>query len=54
MPLYPLPVLLAIVLWAFIFVSTGKWFMLGGIIVIGSGIIAFFLIKQKDANDLPV
>ncbi len=47
MPLYPVPVLLAILLWAFIFVSTGKWFMLGGIIVIASGVLAFFLINKR-------
>lgn len=54
MPLYPLPAILAILLWAFIFVSTGPWFMLGGVIVIGSGVIAFYLVKtRKTNNSLP-
>lgn len=52
MPLYPLPAILAIILWGFIFVSTGFWFMLGGIIVIGSGVVAFFAIKIKNTGNL--
>ncbi|WP_232074071.1 APC family permease [Spirosoma aureum] len=43
MPLYPLPVLLAISVWLFIFFSTGLTFMLSGLIVIGVGIVAFLL-----------
>ncbi|WP_407084073.1 APC family permease [Tellurirhabdus bombi] len=43
MPLYPLPVLLAIAVWAFIFISTGISFMLSGLTVIGLGIIAFLI-----------
>lgn len=43
MPLYPLPVLLAIGVWLFIFFSTGLTFMLSGITVIGLGIVAFLL-----------
>lgn len=41
MPLYPLPVLLAIAVWLFIFFSTGLTFMLSGLTVIGLGIVAF-------------
>ncbi|WP_345269238.1 APC family permease [Nibrella viscosa] len=43
MPLYPLPVLLAIVIWAFIFVSTGWSFMLSGLTVIALGVVTFLL-----------
>ncbi len=49
MPLYPIPAIVAILLWFFIFISTGIWFMLGGIIVIASGILAFFLIKKNNS-----
>ncbi len=41
MPLYPLPVLLAISVWLFVFFSTGTPFMLSGLVVIGLGIGAF-------------
>ena len=43
MPLYPIPALVAIVLWAFIFYSTGRKMMLGGIAVITLGLIAYTL-----------
>ncbi|GAB4001094.1 APC family permease [Spirosoma daeguense] len=43
MPFYPLPVLLAIGIWLFIFFSTGVTFMISGLIVIGLGIIAFLV-----------
>lgn len=43
MPFYPLPVLLAISVWLFIFFSTGLTFMLSGLIVIGVGAGAFLL-----------
>lgn len=43
MPLYPLPVVLVIGVWLFIFFSTGPTFMLSGLTVIGLGIIAFMI-----------
>lgn len=43
MPLYPLPVLLAIGIWLFIFFSTGTTFMLSGLTVIGLGVVAFLV-----------
>jgi hypothetical protein len=43
MPLYPLPLLLAIGIWVTIFVSTGQKMMLGGLTVISLGIIAFII-----------
>lgn len=52
MPLYPLPVILAIIIWALVFVSTGKQMMLGGLTVIGLGMIVF-LIKQKRLSEWP-
>lgn len=53
MPLYPIPVFLAIGMWIFIFISTGKNFMLSGLIVIFTGIIAF-LIKAKVQKHWPL
>ncbi|GAB4015361.1 APC family permease [Spirosoma koreense] len=41
MPLYPLPVVLAIGVWVFIFFSTGLGFMLSGLAVTVLGVIAF-------------
>ncbi|WP_405520291.1 APC family permease [Spirosoma sp. KNUC1025] len=41
MPFYPLPVILAIGIWLFIFFSTGITFMLSGVIVIGLGVGTF-------------
>ncbi len=46
MPLFPLPVLVAVVVWLFIFYSTGTWFMASGIIMITSGLVAY-AIKQR-------
>ena len=43
MPFYPLPVLLAIGVWGFVFLSTGLAFILSGLAVIGLGIVAFLV-----------
>jgi amino acid transporter len=43
MPLFPLPVFLAIGVWLFVFFSTGLTFMLSGLTVISLGIIAFLI-----------
>jgi fructoselysine transporter len=43
MPLYPLPLLLAIIIWVGIFISTGTKMMLSGLIVISLGLIAYFI-----------
>lgn len=52
MPLFPLPVIIATAFWLFIFISTGVWYMLGGLSVTALGIIAYYLIKanQKNSN----
>lgn len=56
MPLYPLPVIVAILVWMCIFLSTGRNYALSGLLVIGLGIIAYFLamrfklFEQKDNN----
>lgn len=52
MPLYPLPVILAILIWGYIFFSTGEKMMMGGVTVIGLGIIAY-LIKSYRNKEWP-
>lgn len=52
MPFFPLPVYLAIAIWLFILYSTGSQKVLYGLIVIGLGVIAYF-IKAKLSNDWP-
>jgi len=57
MPLYPLPALLGICIWLYIFLSTGTKMMLSGIAVILIGAIVFFVIAKRkrqwpfDKND---
>ena len=48
MPLYPLPALMAIAIWLFIFFSTGSKMMLGGLTVITLGVVAFFIKANKN------
>ena len=43
MPFYPLPVILAIAVWLFVFFSTGMTFMLSGLTVIGLGTVTFLI-----------
>jgi len=43
MPLYPLPVILAIAMWLFIFYSTGLAVIQSFLIVFGTGIVVYFI-----------
>jgi fructoselysine transporter len=52
MPLYPIPVILAIIIWGLVFISTGYNMILGGLCVTGLGIIAF-LIKSNRNQEWP-
>ena len=52
MPLYPLPVILAIGMWLFVFYATGLKIMLSFLIVLGSG-IAVYLIKARIESAWP-
>ncbi|MGI8950932.1 MAG: APC family permease [Chitinophagaceae bacterium] len=52
MPLFPLPVILAIIIWFFILYSTGVGMMLSGIIVLFLGAIAYF-IKAFNKKEWP-
>jgi fructoselysine transporter len=46
MPLYPLPVVLAIAMWLFIFYATGFTIILSFLLVIGSGLVVYFLMAK--------
>jgi len=46
MPLYPLPVLLAISMWLFIFYATGLTIMLSFLLVFGSGLVVYFAMAK--------
>lgn len=46
MPLYPLPVLLAIAMWLFIFYATGLTIILSFLIVFGSGLLVYFIMAK--------
>jgi hypothetical protein len=50
--LYPLPAIIAILIWGFVLYSTGTKMMLGGLTVTALGIIAFF-IKSKKNKEWP-
>jgi amino acid transporter len=52
MPLFPLPVILAICMWLFILISTGSKLMLAGLVVIFVGGIVYF-IKAKVQKEWP-
>jgi fructoselysine transporter len=46
MPFYPIPLLLAIIIWIGIFISTGSKMMLSGLVVISLGLIAYGVATQ--------
>ena len=52
MPLFPLPIILAIAMWLFILISTGSKLMLWGIGVILTGLVVYF-IKAKVRAEWP-
>lgn len=52
MPLYPLPVFVAIILWAFIFISTKSRLVMIALVVIVLGLIVY-LIKSKIQHEWP-
>ena len=52
MPLFPLPVILAIAMWIFILISTGSKLMTWGLLIIGLGTIVYF-IKAKVKKEWP-
>lgn len=52
MPLYPVPVILAILIWGYIFISTGQKMMIGGVTVTVLGIVAY-LVKSYGNKSWP-
>jgi amino acid transporter len=52
MPLYPLPVILAIIMWGFIFYATGLKIMAAFLIVLVSGIVVY-LVKSALSKEWP-
>jgi len=52
MPMFPVPVILAIVMWLFILISTGSRLMIWGLLIIGLGTIVYF-IKAKVRKEWP-
>ena len=52
MPLFPVPVILAITMWLFILISTGSQLMLAGLLVIILGLIVY-LIKARYQKEWP-
>ena len=52
MPLFPVPVILAIAMWIFILISTGSKLMTWGLLIIGLGTIVYF-IKAKVKKEWP-
>ena len=52
MPLFPLPVYLAVIMWAGILISTGLTMVLGGVLAIVTGAIVYF-IKAKVNKEWP-
>lgn len=52
MPLWPVPAILAIVIWLLLFVATGIKLMISGIMVIVTGLV-IYLVKARIAGDWP-
>ena len=52
MPLYPIPVILAILMWLFVFYATGLAIILSFAVVLMSGIVVY-LVKAKIKNEWP-
>jgi amino acid transporter len=46
MPLYPLPVILAIAMWLFIFYATGLTIIVSFLVVFGSGLLVYFILAK--------
>jgi fructoselysine transporter len=46
MPFYPLPVMLAIAMWLFVFYATGLTIIVSFLLVLGSGMIMYFVLAK--------
>jgi fructoselysine transporter len=47
--LYPLPVILSIAIWMFLFISTG-WFALWGSLIAGAGLVVYYIAERFNMN----
>jgi amino acid transporter len=45
--LFPLPVIVSIIIWLFLFYSTG-WFALWGSLIAFSGVIVYFIVNKNE------
>ncbi len=52
MPLFPVPVILAVAMWLFVLISTGSKLMFGGMMVICCGLVVYF-IKARINKEWP-
>jgi len=52
MPLFPLPVILAIAMWLFVFFSTGRTMIVSGLVVIAAGAFVY-MVKAKLRREWP-
>ncbi|HEY0273074.1 MAG TPA: hypothetical protein VGC22_07800, partial [Chitinophaga sp.] len=53
MPLYPVPVIVAILIWADIFYSTGAQFMIAGLVAIAAGLVVYCVknfVQRREAQ----
>jgi fructoselysine transporter len=48
--LFPLPVILSVIIWLFLFVHTG-WFALWGSLIIIAGVIVFYIVKHIEKKE---
>ena len=52
MPFYPLPVILVVIMWAFVFYATGLEVIIPFVVVLGSGLLIYFIVAKKQ-HDWP-
>ena len=52
MPLFPIPAILSILIWLFVFYFTGLKFIVSALVVIGAGVIVYF-VWSKAKNEWP-
>ena len=48
--LYPLPALIALVLWGFVLLSPEKGFKVTGLVVMGAGVVAYLVTARRKAE----
>ncbi|MFN8310324.1 MAG: APC family permease [Chitinophagales bacterium] len=51
-PIFPLPIVISVVLWLFLFFTTGYKFALGGGVVIGVGVLCYYFLIGRGTDKL--